>query len=109
MFGSSKSWGLNSTHLHGTHVPVQEPSTASIADMCAATRHVRFGPKADSCSAAKSRYSISSSAIVRKFGGILRLSALAVARLMTRSILLASSTGHIGGCLPFENPASVDA
>src|SRR5262245_49856172 len=31
MFGSSKSWGLNSTHLHGTHVPVEEPSTASIA------------------------------------------------------------------------------
>src|SRR5215471_4742382 len=33
MFGSSKSWGLNSTHLHGTHVPVEEPSTASIADI----------------------------------------------------------------------------
>src|SRR5262249_51941621 len=47
MFGSSKSWGLNSTHLHGTHVPVQEPSTASKADMCGAKRHVRFGPKAD--------------------------------------------------------------
>ena len=25
--------GLNSTHIHGTHVPVEEPSTASIADM----------------------------------------------------------------------------
>jgi hypothetical protein len=24
--------GLNSTHIHGTHVPVEEPSTASIAD-----------------------------------------------------------------------------
>src|SRR5262249_37500518 len=47
MFGSSKSWGLNSTHLHGTHVPVEEPSTASIADMCGATRDVRFGPIAD--------------------------------------------------------------
>src|SRR5262245_22776142 len=47
MFGSSKSWGLNSTHLHGTHVPVQEPSTASKADMCSAIRHVCFGPIAD--------------------------------------------------------------
>jgi len=24
--------GLNSTHFHGTHVPVEEPSTASIVD-----------------------------------------------------------------------------
>jgi hypothetical protein len=24
--------GLNSTHIHGTCVPVEEPSTASIAD-----------------------------------------------------------------------------
>jgi ABC-type uncharacterized transport system substrate-binding protein len=38
---------LNSTHIHGTSVPVEEPSTAS---------------KADSCSAAKSTlYSITSS------------------------------------------------
>ena len=33
MIGSSESWGLNSAHLHGTHVPVEEPSTASIADI----------------------------------------------------------------------------
>jgi hypothetical protein len=33
MIGSSESWGLNSTHFHGTHVPVEEPSTASIVDM----------------------------------------------------------------------------
>ena len=32
MIGSSESWALNSTHFHGTHVPVEEPSTASIAD-----------------------------------------------------------------------------
>jgi hypothetical protein len=31
MFGSSKLWGLNSTHCFGTYVPVEEPSTASIA------------------------------------------------------------------------------
>jgi hypothetical protein len=29
MFGSSKSWGHNSTHFVGTYVPVEEPSTAS--------------------------------------------------------------------------------
>src|SRR5450759_4314427 len=33
MFGSSESGGLNSTHIHGTHVPVEEPSTASAADI----------------------------------------------------------------------------
>jgi hypothetical protein len=25
--------GLNSTHIHGTRAPVEEPSTASIADI----------------------------------------------------------------------------
>jgi hypothetical protein len=25
--------GLNSTHIYGTHVPVEEPSTVSIADI----------------------------------------------------------------------------
>jgi hypothetical protein len=29
--------GLNSTHIHGTHVPVEEPSTASIADIAHGT------------------------------------------------------------------------
>ena len=33
MFGSSKSWGLNSTHCFGTYVPVEEPSTASEAEV----------------------------------------------------------------------------
>jgi hypothetical protein len=28
--------GLNSTHIHGTSVPVEEPSTASKADSCSA-------------------------------------------------------------------------
>jgi hypothetical protein len=35
MFGSSKSWGLNSTHFFGTYVPVEEPSTASIGYIAA--------------------------------------------------------------------------
>ena len=47
MIGSSESWGLNSAHIHGTHVPVEEPSTASIADVQQRGRHVRFGPIAD--------------------------------------------------------------
>jgi hypothetical protein len=33
MSGSCESWGLNSTHIHGTHVPVEEPSTASEAEV----------------------------------------------------------------------------
>ena len=33
--GSSESWGLNSAHFRGTHVPVEEPSTASQADKAA--------------------------------------------------------------------------
>ena len=33
MFGSSQSWSINSTHILGTHVPVEEPSTASEADV----------------------------------------------------------------------------
>jgi hypothetical protein len=32
MSGSSEPWGLNSSHIHGAHVPVEEPSTASKAD-----------------------------------------------------------------------------
>jgi hypothetical protein len=34
LHGSSPNRGsLNSTHIHGTHVPVEEPSTASKADI----------------------------------------------------------------------------
>jgi hypothetical protein len=36
--------GLNSTHFHGTHVPVEEPSTASIADIHSQIIDVRFVP-----------------------------------------------------------------
>jgi hypothetical protein len=52
------------------------------ADMCGATRDVCFGPKADSCTAQEKSYSISSSARSMSVGGIVRLSALAVVRLM---------------------------
>jgi len=42
MFGSSKSWGLNSAHFFGTYVPVEEPSTASEADIQPAARLYDF-------------------------------------------------------------------
>jgi hypothetical protein len=29
MTGSCESWGFSSAHIRGTHVPVEEPSTAS--------------------------------------------------------------------------------
>ena len=29
---------LNSAHIHGTHVPVEEPSTASTRDSCTAAK-----------------------------------------------------------------------
>src|SRR5664279_499185 len=41
MFGSSKWWGLNSTHIHGTHVPVEEPSTASKVDIAQTDKNER--------------------------------------------------------------------
>src|ERR1035441_2217907 len=39
--------GLNSPHIHGTHVPVEEPSTASKADIRCPERNVSYEPKAD--------------------------------------------------------------
>jgi hypothetical protein len=32
-FDLRQAQGLNSTHIHGTHVPVEEPSTASEAEV----------------------------------------------------------------------------
>src|SRR3954470_18656927 len=32
---------LNSAHIHGTHVPVEEPSTASVPDSCSAAKQQR--------------------------------------------------------------------
>jgi hypothetical protein len=36
-----KRGGLNSTHIHGTRAPVEEPSTASIANIERLGRDVR--------------------------------------------------------------------
>lgn len=56
---------LNSAHIHGTDVPVEEPSTASEADMA-------------------QRHSIISSALASSVGGTVRPSVLAVLRLITK-------------------------
>jgi hypothetical protein len=66
---------INSNHTHGTHVPVEEPSTASKADM---------GPF----------HSITSSARESSEGGTVRPSAFAVFKLMTNSIFVGRSTGR---------------
>ena len=79
----SESWRLNSTHLHGTHVPVEEPPTAS---------------KADSCTVAIS-YSITSSAVVSD-EGMVRPSDFAVLRLMTNSNLADWMTGTSATLVP---------
>src|SRR4029453_976765 len=50
-------------------------------DMCGALPHVRFGPKADTCSAAKRNYSTTSSA--RASSSTVMPSAFAVLRLIT--------------------------
>src|SRR5215468_1052749 len=72
-----------------------------IADMCGAATNVRYGPKADSCSAAKFHfYSITSSARASSDGGTVRPSALAVLRLITSSNLVGCSTGRSDGLAP---------
>ena len=68
-----------------------------IADMCTAPVHVRFGPKADI-----GNYSIASSARASSVGGTVRLSALAVFRLITSSNFVARSTGKSAGLVPFK-------
>src|SRR5215475_5083740 len=91
-FGSKADSCSAATHVRFTpnsdrESGLSQKSTSALppkADMCGAHTHVCFGPIADSCNAANGHYSINSSAIVRKFGGIVRPSALAVARLMTR-------------------------
>jgi len=72
------------------------------ADMCGATRHVRFVPIADSCTAAKHRYSITSSARPISVLGTLRPSALADFRLMYISTLVTCWTGRSAGLSPLR-------
>src|SRR5215831_16601644 len=63
------------------------------ADIAERECHVRFVPKADSCTAANSiAISITSSARESSEGGTVRPSALAVFRLMTSSYLVGACT-----------------
>src|SRR5436190_13642236 len=45
MFAPPNRRGLNSTHMHGTSVPMEEPSTGSIADITCVERPPREGPR----------------------------------------------------------------
>src|SRR5262249_29409329 len=60
------------------------------------------GSIADSCSAAKHGYSITSSAVARSVGGESRPSAFAVLRLTTRLYLVGACTGSSAGFSPFN-------
>jgi hypothetical protein len=62
--------------------------------------YVRSVPEADSCSAAKDRYSITSSAVESSDGGIVTPRALAVLRLMMSSNLTGCWTGRSAGFSP---------
>ena len=80
------------------------------ADIGTQSWNVRFVPKADILRRGKERrYSITSSAIDIMPAGMVRPSALAVVRLMTRSNLFDCSTGSSAGLAPLENAARVDA
>src|SRR6266404_7369423 len=75
---------LNSAHIHGTHVPVEEPSTASQPDI---------NP---SC------YSIASSARASSDGGTINPSAFAVLRLIASWYFVGACTGRLAGFSPLE-------
>ena len=80
--------GFNSTRIHGTHVPVDEPSTTSTTDSRSAAN--------------KFHHSITSSARAKSVGGIVNPSALAVFRLMTSSNLMLCWTGRSAGLAPLR-------
>src|SRR5262245_51299662 len=65
------------------------------ADMCGATRDVRYGPKADI-------HSITSSARAMSVGGTLRPRLLAVERLMDSTNLVGCITGSSEGFSPLR-------
>ena len=82
---------LTAPHIHGTHVPVEEPSTASQAD---------YAPQQTSLA---TFYSITSSALASMAGGTVMPSALTVLRLMTSSYLAGfCNPGKSAGFSPFR-------
>src|SRR5262249_43499453 len=76
------SWPIKASILAMSALPPK-------ADICIAPAHVRYEPKADSCTAARQRgYSITSSARPISVLGMLRPSVLAVLRLIINSTLV---------------------
>jgi hypothetical protein len=89
---SSPGWGGAATRSYD---PIRLPS------MPPPESDVEAAILADSCTTAKNHgYSITSSAIARSCGGILRPSALAVLLLMTNSTLVDCVTGRSRGVSP---------
>jgi hypothetical protein len=74
------------------------------ADMCGATRHVRFGPKADIRTKPEISYSMTSSAWARSDGGKVSPSALAVLRQFE---LCRRLYGQVGRSFAFEDAIDV--
>ena len=68
------------------------------ADMCGATRDVRYGPKADMTTL----YSITSLARASSEGGTVMPSTFAVLRLMTSSSLVGNSIGEWANGVPLS-------
>ena len=72
-------------------------------DISRPARLVRFVPTRDSCTAAISTYSITSSALASSVRGIARLNAFATFRFMTSSNFVGCSTGRLAGDAPLES------
>ena len=85
--------------LEGSGVEPADVRFGSKADMCSAQAHVRFTPNSGHVT---NRYSITSSAAICKVGGTLRRSDLAALRLMTSSNLVSRSTGRSLGLAPLR-------
>ena len=73
-----------------------------IADMCSATRDVRFGPIADIGTNLHVGYSITSSARASSIGKMVRPRAFAVLRLMTSSNFVGCVMGRSAGLAPLR-------
>src|ERR1700738_1731198 len=90
------------TRLQRSYYPVRLPPVPPPES------NIEAATLADSCTTAKKKhgYSITSSAIARSCGGILRPSALAVLALMTNSTLVDCVTGRSRGVSPLRMRAA---
>jgi hypothetical protein len=98
--------GTGSEPLAGDTSDLAMPAAAMmsaierITDSTRTSRHVRFVPMSDICTAAKGRYSITASARSRNDSEIANPSTLAVLRLTTSSNLVGNSIGKSPGLAP---------